>query len=106
MKILKGDQVKIRLGKDKGRTGEVILSYPKSQKVVVKGLNLYQKTTKSTQSTKGGIIEKERPLAVSKVGLICSHCQKMIRVAYRLDKTGGKLRYCPKCQNLLISKTK
>ena len=101
MKIKKGDNVKVLLGKDKGRTGQVVLSEPKSQKIVVKGLNLYKKHIKATQNQAGGIVEKERALLVSKVALICPNCQKTIRVKYQIDKNGDKYRICPKCQSLL-----
>ena len=101
MKIIKSDQVKILIGKDKGRTGEVVRSIPKKMQVVVKGLNIFKKHVKPSQNQKGGIIEKERPLLVSKVILICPNCQKPTRVAYQIDKTGNKYRICKKCQSML-----
>jgi large subunit ribosomal protein L24 len=104
MKIKKGDNVKILIGKDKGRTGEVVISFPKKGKVLIKGLNLFKKHIKSTPQSKGGIIEKERPLAVSKVILICPSCKKAVRVKYQIDKSGSKYRICPKCKSLLDQK--
>ena len=76
MKIKKGDKVISLIGKDKGRSGEVILSLPKKNAVVVKGLNIFKKHFKATQNQAGGILEKERALTVSKVALICPSCQK------------------------------
>lgn len=105
MKIIKSDKVKILIGKDKGRTGEVIRSIPKKMQVVVKGLNLFKKHVKPTQNQKGGIVEKERPLLVSKVILICPNCQKAARVSYQRDKSGNKYRICKKCQSILKSST-
>lgn len=104
MKILKSDKVKVLIGKDKGRVGEVIRVFPKTNKIVVKGLNLFKKHLKASQNQKGGIIEKERPLLASKVILVCPNCQKTTRVAYQIDKTGSKYRICKKCQSLLTSK--
>ncbi len=104
MKILKGDQVKILLGKDKGRTGEVIMSFPKTLKIVVKGLNIFKKHVKPQNGQKGGIVEKERSLLVSKVALVCPSCSKTVRVGYNVDKNGVKTRICKKCQAPLISK--
>jgi large subunit ribosomal protein L24 len=104
MKIQKGDTVKVMLGKDSGREGEVIRSIPKKSQVIVKGLNLYKKHVKPSQGSKGGIIEKERALTVSKVILICPSCKKTTRVAYQVDKTGAKYRICRKCQALLPNK--
>ena len=104
MKILKGDQVKILLGKDKGRVGEVLASFPKAQKIIVKGLNLFKKHVKPQNGQKGGIIEKERALLVSKTALVCPSCSKAVRVGYNVDKNGVKTRICKKCQAPLITK--
>jgi large subunit ribosomal protein L24 len=70
MKIIKGDKVKVLLGKDKGRTGEVLASFPKKNSVIVKDINKFKKHLKSTKEQKGGIIEKERAIMVSKIALI------------------------------------
>ncbi len=64
MKIIKGDKVQVLIGKDKGRSGEVLKSLPKENKVVVKGLNIFKKHIKASQGNKGGIVEKERGLPV------------------------------------------
>lgn len=104
MKILKGDQVKILLGKDKGREGVVLASFPKANKIVVKGLNMFKKHVKPQNGQKGGIVEKERSLLVSKVTLVCPSCSKSVRVGYNVDKNGVKTRICKKCQAPLISK--
>ena len=103
MKILKGDTVKILIGKDKGREGLVVKSIPKKDKVVVKGLNLYKKCIKPSQGKPGSIIEKERSITVSKVALICPNCKKTVRVAYQIDKSGEKYRICRKCKTILNS---
>jgi large subunit ribosomal protein L24 len=104
MKILKSDKVKILIGKDKGRVGEIIRAFPKTNRVVVKGINLFKKHIKATKDQKGGIVEKERSLLVSKVALVCPSCQKTTRVGYQIDKSGQKYRICKKCQALLTSK--
>ena len=101
MKILKGDKVKILIGKDKGREGEVVKAIPKKDKIVVKGLNLYKKHIKPSQGRPGSIVEKERSITVSKVAVICPSCKKTIRVAYLIDKSGEKSRICRKCKATL-----
>jgi large subunit ribosomal protein L24 len=106
MKIIKGDTVKVLLGKDKGRDGVVIRSIPSKSQLVVKGLNLFKKHIKATQNQKGGIIEKERALLVSKVALICPECKKTARVGYKIDKSGVKSRFCKKCQAVLSNPVK
>jgi len=102
MKIQKGDKVEILIGKDKGRSGEVLRVFTKKQEIIVKGLNLFKKHLKPTQGQKGGIIEKERALKVSKVMLICPSCGKKVRVAYQIDKNGDKSRICRKCKSIIM----
>lgn len=104
MKILKGDQVKILLGKDKGRIGEVIKSFPKTNKIIVKGLNMFKKHIKAQNGQKGTISEKERSLLVSKTSIICPSCNKSVKVGYNIDKLGVKSRICKKCQAPFIAK--
>lgn len=98
MKIKKGDKVKILRGKDKNRIGTVEVVLEKENKVLVSGVNVYKKHTKPRrEGEKGGIIEKSRPLDVSKVALICPKCNQPTRVGYQI--TGNeKLRICKKCQ--------
>lgn len=103
MKIIKQDLVKVLIGKDKGREGEVVRTIPKKNKIIVKGLNMFKKHVKPTQNQKGGIIEKERAMIVSKVILVCPECKKSTRVGYQIDKTGNKYRICKKCNAMLPS---
>ena len=84
MKIQKDDNVKILIGKDKGREGKVLQAIPKKNLVVVQGLNTFKKHVKPSQNQKGGIVTKERALAVSKVILICPNCKK----AFKVDEAG------------------
>jgi len=105
MKLIKGDKVKILIGKDKGREGEISQVFPKKNRIVVKGLNLFKKHIKATQQSKGGIIEKERPLLASKVIFVCPECKKAARIGYQIDKQGNKYRICKKCKALVTNKT-
>jgi large subunit ribosomal protein L24 len=70
MKILRGDKVKIIIGKDKGREGEVLVASPKTNKVLVKGLGIYKKHIKASKGQAGGIVEKERAFLASNVMVI------------------------------------
>jgi large subunit ribosomal protein L24 len=94
MKIKKGDQVIVLSGDDKGKKGEVIKAMPKEGKVVVQGVNLVKRHTKASQSSTGGIITKEAPLAVSKVA-ICTTDGKPSKVGYTV-KDGKKVRVARK----------
>lgn len=106
MKIQKGDKVEILIGKDKGRSGQVLRVFPKNEEIIVKGLNMFKKHLKPTQGQKGGIIEKERSFKVSKVILICPSCGKKTRVAYQIDKNGDKFRICRKCKSIIVASKK
>jgi large subunit ribosomal protein L24 len=68
MKIKKGDNIIVIAGKDKGKTGKVVMSFPKDNKVLVEGVNVYKKHQRPTKSgTKGQVIDKTMPINVSNV---------------------------------------
>lgn len=99
--VKKGDKVVILSGKDKGQEGEVLLAMPKKDKVVVAGLNKVKRHTKpNTKNPNGGIIQKEAPLHVSKVMVICPACKKPTRIAKKLVD-GKYVRACKKCGELI-----
>ena len=99
MKIKKGDTVKILAGKDRGKTGKVIKVDPKSEKVIVEGLNVYKKHMRpKRQGEKGEIVKISRPMNVSNSMIVCPNCKQATRVGFRLEKD-NKFRYCKKCQS-------
>ena len=99
-KIRKGDTVVVLSGKDKGRTGEVIRSMPKDQKVVVSGINVHARHRKPSQvNPQGGIERKEAPLHVSKVA-IATGDGKPTRVRFE-ERDGKKVRVAAKTGELI-----
>ena len=97
MRIHKGDRVRVLTGKDRGKEGEVSRALPRSQKVIVDGVNVAKKHQKATRATmQGGIIDKDMPIPVANVALICSACGPT-RVGYRFEADGTKVRTCKKC---------
>jgi large subunit ribosomal protein L24 len=96
LKIKKGDKVKVLMGKDKGREGEVEKIILSKGKVVVPSVNIYKKHVKGTQGQKGGIYDVPRPLLFSKVAVICPKCKKATRIGFK-TVSGEKLRVCRKC---------
>lgn len=99
MKIRKGDRVRVLSGKDRGREGVVSFAYPSTGKVMVDGLNVAKRHQKPTQTTKqGGIIDKEMPLPVANVAVICPACGAPTRVGFRFEPDGSKVRICRKCE--------
>jgi len=87
MKIKKGDKVIVLAGKDKGKTGEVLRSFPQTGKVIVSGVHIAKKHTKNKFNTdkKGEIIDKTMPIDASNVALIDSKTNKAVRVGYKTD---------------------
>jgi large subunit ribosomal protein L24 len=99
-KIRKGDRVVVLAGKDKGRTGEVIRSLPKENKVVVSGINVHARHRKASQENpQGGIERKEAPLHVSNVA-IAGADGKPTRVRFE-ERDGKKVRVAAKSGELI-----
>ena len=97
MKIKKGDTVKVLSGNDKGKTGEVLTVIPKTEKIVVKGVNVRKKHVKARkQGEESGIIPVECSIHSSKVNVVCPKCGKATRIGYLIEK-GEKVRVCKKC---------
>lgn len=98
MKILKGDNVEILTGKDRGQRGKVLSVNPETQRVVVEGRNLRKKHTRPRRAgEKGQIVEFPASLPASRVMVVCPSCTKPIRVSYRTPQGGKKERWCRKC---------
>lgn len=96
-KIKKGDNVKVLIGKDSGRTGSVEKVLGKTNQVVVGGINISKRSVKKMGDTQGGIIDLVKPVNISNVILICPNCKKPTRVGFLVEK-GSKIRICKKCK--------
>ncbi|PIS08717.1 50S ribosomal protein L24 [Candidatus Beckwithbacteria bacterium CG10_big_fil_rev_8_21_14_0_10_34_10] len=102
IKIKVGDLVKVRIGKDKGKTGKVEKVFPKKRKVLVTGVNVFKKHLKAKgKEQPGGIIDLTKPLEVSNLSLICPKCSKVTRIGYSVGKDNKKYRKCKKCQEII-----
>ena len=101
MKVKKNDTVVVITGKDVKKTGKVIASMPKLNKIIVEGVNVQEKNRKarSAQETSQKI-KKEGPIDASNVLVICPKCDKATRVAYAIVD-GKKVRVCKKCNQSL-----
>ena len=101
LKIKKGDKVVVLAGKDKGKTGEVVRSLPKENKVVVSGINVATRHIKPTQAApQGGLERKEAPLHVSKVAIADPKTGKATRVRFE-ERDGKKVRVAAKSGELI-----
>ncbi len=123
MKIRKGDTVEVISGDDKGLRGtvhRVILGREtlrrlgrkgkrrarpdhNRDRIVVSGINLVKKHQRGTGDvrTQVGIIEREAPIHISDVALLCPHCKRPAKVGYQILETGVRLRVCKRCHQTI-----
>ncbi|MDE3159090.1 MAG: 50S ribosomal protein L24 [Acidobacteriota bacterium] len=105
--LKKDDTVKVISGRDRGKTGRVLRVDRETGKVLVEHVMMIKRHTRPNPSRqiKGGIAERESPIAVSNVLIVCPGCNKAVRIAHHLDPTaGGKVRrtrICRKCGQTL-----
>ena len=97
MKLRKGDRVQVLQGKDRGSRGDIMRVLPKTNRVIVEGVNRAKKHQKATRATmQGGIIDKDMPISASAVAIVCS-TDGPTRIGYRIEENGHKTRICKKC---------
>ncbi len=100
--IKKKDKVVVLSGKDKGKQGEVLKVYPEENRVVIAKINFVKRHTRPTQQEPGGIREKEAPLSISKVMLVCPKCQQPTRPKFETLSDGKKVRVCRRCNEMVL----
>jgi large subunit ribosomal protein L24 len=113
-RIRRGDTVRVTAGKDKGKEGKVIRSFPpvtdskksKPSRILVEGINIIVKHKRAqpqanispaAQAAQSGRIELEAPMYSSKVALLCPLCGKPTRIAVKTDENGVRYRACKEC---------
>jgi large subunit ribosomal protein L24 len=106
MHIRKDDQVIIISGNDRGKTGKVLKTYPAQKRVVIEGINFIKRHTRPTQTNpQGGIIEREGPIHISNVMVICPKCGEGVRThSIEVAGSDGKMRHvraCVKCGEMV-----
>lgn len=92
-KIRKGDRVIVQTGRDKGKTGEIMHVLTKRERVVVQGVNMVKRHTRPSQTSAGGIVEKEASIHISNVAHIDPKTSLPTRVGYKFLEDGRKVRY-------------
>jgi large subunit ribosomal protein L24 len=102
MQIKKNDNVMVISGKEKGKRGRVIAVYPSTNRLLVEKLNMIKRHTRPNQQLRqGGIVERESPISVANVRLICSKCDKPTTVS-RQDQGGdARVRVCKTCNEAI-----
>jgi len=106
MNIKKGDNVKVTVGKDRGKSGKVIQVFPALDKVVVEGVNVMIKYLKTRQQGQSGQkVEFAAPIAAANVMAVCPKCAKPTRLGVKeLAQPDGKVRkvrICRKCKEAI-----
>ena len=102
-RIRKNDKVMIIAGKDKGKIGSVLKVLRKKDAVLIEKMNVAKRHTKGNpyQQRAGGIVDKEMPIDISNVMLVCNACAKPAKVGYRQTEDGKKVRFCKKCNEII-----
>jgi large subunit ribosomal protein L24 len=100
------DRVEVIVGKDKGRVGKIIRIDANEGVAIVEKINMIKRHTKPSQlNQQGGIIEKEAPIHVSNLMLICPKCSKTARLGKTILENGSKVRTCKKCSESVEAKS-
>ena len=100
-KVRREDTVQVITGRERGKTGVVRQVMRGEGRVVVAGVNVVKRHMRPRADRPGGIVEREAPLHVSNVMVVCKSCSKPTRVAYRFRDDGRKVRYCRRCDQSL-----
>jgi large subunit ribosomal protein L24 len=97
--IRHGDTVKVMSGRSKGKTGRVLTVNPAKRTVTVEHANIIKKHTRPNpqKNVRGGILDKEGPIHVSNVMLVCLGCGKHTRAGHTTLPDGTKVRICRRC---------
>jgi large subunit ribosomal protein L24 len=104
MSIIKNDTVKVVSGNHKGKVGRVLKVFPKQRRIIVEKVHLVKRHQKrKSQTEQGGILEKEAPIHVSNVLLVCPKCSKPTRTGVGQLSDGKKVRICKSCNEMLVT---
>ncbi len=101
IRIRRDDEVVVIAGRDKGLRGKVIRMLASDGRVLVAKVNMVKRHTRPSENSKGGIIEKEAPIAVSNVQYYCPGCKAGVRLGVKVLEDGRKVRTCRKCGEVL-----
>ena len=111
MRIRKNDQVLVIAGNHKGQKGKVLKVFPEKSQIIVEGVNFIKRHSRpSAKNPQGGIIEKEAPIHVSNVLVICPKCSTPSRTGSKAvfdeaRKRKSRVRICKNCNEMIVSTT-
>lgn len=102
MRIRRGDVVQVISGDDKGKRGKILKVFRKKGRAVVEGVNFVKRHTRPTRTGQpGGIVEKEAPVHLSNLEVVCPGCGKPARVGFEIGSDGSKSRVCKRCGEVI-----
>ena len=103
IQIRKNDQVKVIAGRDVNKTGRVLRVLRDKGRVVVEGVSFLKRHTRPNpqRQIKGGIVEREAPIHISNVMIVCGACGNATRIGHTLLSDGKKVRTCRSCNSSL-----
>lgn len=102
MNIRKDDEVLVIAGDDRGKRGKVHRYFPRENRLLVEGVNMGKRHMKLQRNIRqAGIIEREAPIHVSNVRLICTKCQKPTNVGFLILEDKSKVRVCKRCSEVI-----
>ena len=104
VKFRRGDKVKVLLGKDKGKIGEVTQVLPKAGRVVILGINVARRHTKPTKMSEGGILPKELSIHISNIAHIDSASDSHTKVSCGIDRNNKKVILAKKSGQMINRK--
>jgi large subunit ribosomal protein L24 len=102
-KYKKGDRVQVIAGKDKGKQGEILQVLRAKERAVVRGVNVARRHTRASQTSPGGIVDKEMPIAVSNLAHIDPKDEKPTRVGFKFLDDGRKVRFAKRSGEVIDS---
>lgn len=102
MHVRKNDIVIVTAGRDKGKKAKVMMVFPLKDRALVEGVNYVKKHARKTkQDQQGGIVQKEMPIHVSNLSIVCPKCNVGVRTGVNKSADGSKARFCRKCQEAI-----
>lgn len=104
IRIKKDDKVKVLTGKDKGKIGKVLKIVKKTNRAIIENINVAKVHQQPTQANpQGGIVDKNMPVQISNLMVMCNSCVKPTRIGMKLLEDGKRVRICKKCNQQIDS---
>jgi len=102
MSIKKGDLVTVISGEERGKSGRILKVFPEKQRIIVERVNMVKRHQRpSTEFPQGGLVEKELPISICNVSIVCPRCSQVTRIQKKQVSLGVNLRACKKCGEVI-----